>query len=333
MPDSDLTIISGATVRQILEGQEDLVLSAVRAAYLAHGTGETKCPGTQPLYANGGRFFAMPASIDGAHPVVGVKWVASFVANVANGGERAAAMLIANDAATGRPIAIVDGTLISAKRTAAAAAVALQLLESPDARPSLALVGCGPINYEIFRFVAHLFPVSRLHLVDLDPSRAEAFFQRLSSEFPNVAPVASTLDEVLESADVVSIATNATTPHIASVPARPFTILHVSLRDLAPSIITNAVNVVDDIEHICSARTSVHLATLETGHRDFIHATIPRLLSGDDRYERPLSAPTIVSPFGMAILDLAVLREVLARANGHEGITRVANFREGVWGG
>jgi len=329
MPDSDLTLISGSAVRQILDGQEDLVLSAVKSAYLAHGTGGTRCPGTQPLYANGGRFFAMPASIDDARPVIGVKWVASFVANVASGGERAAAMLIANDAATGRPIAIVDGTLISAKRTAAAAAVALQLLESPDSKPSLALVGCGPINYEIFRFVAHLFPLSRVDLVDLDPARADAFAERLHAEF-GVTAERATLNEVLERSDVVSFATNATTPHVASVPSRPFTILHVSLRDLAPSVIAGAVNVVDDVEHVCSARTSVHLATMETGHRDFIRATIPRLLSGDDHYERP-SVPTIVSPFGMAILDLAVLREVLARANGHAGITRVSNFREGVW--
>lgn len=331
MSESELTIVSGAAVRQILEGEEELLLGAVRDAYRAHGSGAALCPGTQPLYANGGRFFAMPASLDGERPVIGVKWVASFVANVAAGGERATAMLIANDAATGRPIAIVDGTLISAKRTAAAAAVALQLLESPDAKPSLALVGCGPINYEIHRFVAHLFPIAKLHLVDLDRSRVDAFASRLRGEFPDAEPVASTLDEVLETADVVSIATNATTPHINVVPARAFTILHVSLRDLAPAVIANAVNVVDDVDHVCSARTSVHLASIESGHRDFIHATIPRLLSGEDRYERPASAPTIVSPFGMAILDLAVLREVLARANGQEGVTRVPDFRGGVW--
>jgi N-[(2S)-2-amino-2-carboxyethyl]-L-glutamate dehydrogenase len=331
MPDSELTVISGSAVRDILDGREDLVLSAVRDAYRAHGIGTTRCPGTQPLYANGGRFFAMPASIDGEQPMIGMKWVASFVANVANGGERATAMLIANDAVTGRPVAVVDGTLISAKRTAAAAAVALQLLEPPDANLSLALVGCGPIHYEIYRFIAHLFPITRLQLVDLDPPRLAGFAARLRAEFPeHVPPVAATLTEVLETADVVSIATNATTPHIESVPRRPFTILHVSLRDLAPSVIAGAVNIVDDIEHVCSARTSVHLATMETGHRDFIRATIPRLLSGDDHYERP-AVPTIVSPFGMAILDLAVLREVLAHANGQSGITRVPGFRGGVW--
>ncbi|MGA8806775.1 MAG: 2,3-diaminopropionate biosynthesis protein SbnB, partial [Thermoanaerobaculia bacterium] len=131
-------------------------------------------------------------------------------------------------------------------------------------------------------------------------------------------------------ADVVSVATNATVPHIASLPARSFVVLHISLRDLAPEIIAGAYNVVDDVEHVCSARTSVHLASEMTGHRNFIRGTVPDLLNGTFRYERPAHIPTIVSPFGMAILDLAVLREVLARI-GHDGVTRVSGFSDSVW--
>lgn len=325
MPDRDLTIISGPTVRRILE-DNDLVLRAVTDAYLAHARGQTKSPGTQPLYTNGGRFFAMPASIEDERPIIGVKWVGSFVRNVVAGGERASAMLIVNDAATGKPVAIVDGTVISAKRTAAAAAVALRALgESPQ---SIGFIGCGPINFEIFRFVAHLFPLKRVYLVDLDPSRASRFAERARSQGAEVT--LSTLEETLASADVVSFATNATTPHVASLPARPFVVLHISLRDLAPEIIAGAYNVVDDVEHVCSARTSVHLAAEATGRRDFIRGTIPDLLNGTFRYERP-DVPTIVSPFGMAILDLAVLREVLARTGDQEGVMRVANFSDSVW--
>ncbi len=330
MPDNDLAIVPGSIVRKILDGNEDLVLRAVTEAYLAHGRGQTKTPGTQPLYTNGGRFFAMPASLDDARPIVGAKWVASFVANVATGGERASALLIASDAATGRPIAIVDGTLISAKRTAAGAAVALRLVAAPDSVRSVALVGCGPINYEVFRFIAHLFAVETVFLVDTQPARTEAFAARLQSEFPSVSAVAATLDEVLHNADVVSIATNATVPHIQELPRRPFTILHLSLRDLAPDAIAGCYNIVDDIEHACTARTSLHLASDAAGHRDFIRGTIPDLLSGALHYERP-NVPTVISPFGLAILDLAVLREVLARIDGHAEITHVADFRGGVW--
>lgn len=327
MSDSDLAIIPGSVVRKVLEGQEELVLTAVRDAYLAHGAGLTQTPGTKPLYSGGGRFFAMPASIEDARPVVGVKWVASFVANVATGGERASAMLLVNDAATGRPVAIVDGTLISAKRTAAGAALALRCIANGTPPRSMALVGCGPINYEVLRFVAHLYPsLQRVQLVDLQPSRVEAFAARV----PTLATVPATLDEALHESDVVSFATNATTPYVESLPDRPMTILHVSLRDLAPGIIAAADNIVDDVEHVCSARTSVHLASEETGHRDFIRGTIPELLAGAQPYH-PTTRPTIVSPFGLAILDLAVLREVLARAADDPEVIRVAGFRGTVW--
>jgi 2,3-diaminopropionate biosynthesis protein SbnB len=329
MPDRDLTIISGPAVREILQ-DDDLVLRAVTDAYVAHARGQTQTPGTQPLYANGGRFFAMPASIEDGQPIVGVKWVASFVRNVSAGAERASAILIVNDASTGRPVAIVDGTAISAKRTAAAAAVALRGLVGRESPASLALVGCGPINYEILRFIAHLYPLQRVLLADLDPARAERFAGRVASEFPRIHAAESSLERALDEADVVSFATNATTPHVTSLPKRSFIVLHISLRDLAPEIIAGAYNVVDDVEHVCSARTSVHLAAEATGRRDFIRGTIPGLLEGTFHYERP-DVPTIVSPFGMAILDLAVLREVLARTGNQSGLTRVENFSDSVW--
>jgi ornithine cyclodeaminase len=330
MSEQDLSIIPGSTVRAILEGNEELVLSAVTEAYLAHAGGRTKTPGTQPLYTNGGRFFAMPASIEDARPIVGAKWVGSFIKNVAAGAERASALLIASDADTGRPIAIVDGTLISAKRTAAGAAVALRLVSSRDSVRSVGLVGCGPINYEVLRFIVHLFPVEHVQLVDLQPARVEAFRERMRVDFPSLTAAPATLGEAMQTADVVSIATNATVPYINELPSRAFVVLHLSLRDLAPDVIARCYNIVDDIEHVCTARTSLHLASEATGHRDFIRATIPDLLAGTAYYERP-DVPTVISPFGLATLDLAVLREVLARADGRSDLTRVADFRGGVW--
>jgi 2,3-diaminopropionate biosynthesis protein SbnB len=330
MSDHELAVISGAVVRKVLDGQEDLVLDAVRDAYIAHGAGLTRTPSTQPLYTGGGRYFAMPASIADARPIVGVKWVASFIANVSSGGERASAMLMVNDAATGRPVALVDGTLISAKRTAAGAALALRCLTNGRSPRTVGLVGCGPINYEILRFIAHLFPVAQVQLADLQPARMDAFARRLEVEFPSIAPAGATLADVLGTADVVSFATNATVPYVETLPQRPLVVLHVSLRDLAPSIIAAARNIVDDVEHICSAETSVHLASKMSGRRDFIQGTIPELLSGSLRWEQSERA-TIVSPFGLAILDLAVLREVLARTANDPDVIRVPDFRGTVW--
>ena len=331
MTDRGLAVIPGAIVQSVLHGQEELIMNAVAGAYVAHGSGRTRCPGTQPLYTSGGRFFAMPGSIDDAAPIVGMKWVASYVGNVNGGGERASAILVANDAATGRPVAVVDGTLISAKRTGAAAAVALRALGAGEFASSIGIVGCGPINYEVLRFARRVFDVRRAYLVDLDPSRAESFAGRVRAEFPGIETETATLAQALETADVVSLATTATVPHIASLPQRPMIVLHVSLRDLSPEAIVSAYNVVDDADHVCTARTSIHLAVEATGRRDFIHATIPSLLTGETVYRRP-AVPTVVSPFGLSVLDLAVLREVLARALDHPDVARIADFGGGVWG-
>jgi ornithine cyclodeaminase len=330
MADHDLSIISGAVVRHVLDGQEADVLQAVSDAYLAHAGTQAKTPRTQPLFVNGGRFFAMPASLEDGRPIVGMKWVASFVGNVMNGAERASALLIVSDVRTGRPLAIVDGTLISAKRTGAGAAVALRYLAAPGSIESLGLVGCGPINYEVLRFVVHLFPIRRVQLVDLDRGRIASFADRVRAEFAPIEPIASTLDDVLGAADVVSIATNSSTPHIQALPRRPLLVLHISLRDLVPGVIAEAYNIVDDVEHVCSAQTSVHLAAEATGRRDFIKGTIPGLVSGTFQYE-PAEVPTVVSPFGLATLDLAVLRVVMRRAEGHPDLARVPGFRGTVW--
>src|SRR4051794_41072948 len=234
---SDLAVVSGATVRNVLDGNEDLVLRAVARAYLAHAKGETQVPATYPLFEGGGRFVAMPASIRDEQPVVGVKWVASFVGNVKSGAERASALLIVNDAATGRPIAVVDGTLISARRTAAAAALALREVVPPQSVRSIGLVGCGPINHEVLRFLEHLYPLEHVASSDVDPARTEAFRDRLPPALRAITSTSQTLDAILETADAVSIATNTMVPHIAALPARPFVLLHLSLRDLAPAVI------------------------------------------------------------------------------------------------
>jgi len=51
-------------------------------------------------------------------------------------------------------------------------------------------------------------------------------------------------------------------------------VLHVSLRDLAPEILLNSQNVVDDIDHVMKANTSPHLAEQKTGNRNGAMTTL-----------------------------------------------------------
>jgi ornithine cyclodeaminase len=87
-------------------------------------------------------------------------------------------------------------------------------------------------------------------------------------------------------------------------------VLHISLRDLGVQLIAGADNYVDSAALAFSHQTSLHLAEQALGHRDFLSGEIGRVLAGG----RPAGGkPVIFSPFGMAILDLAVGQWVLGQ--------------------
>lgn len=322
MSDDNLLIVDGPTVGRLLAGREPEVMEAVRRAYLAHGAGASSLPHSTFLRFPGddvNRIIALPAYLGDGFEVAGVKWIASFPANVGRGAARASAVLILNDPTTGRPRAILEGSLISAARTAASAALAARTLAAgvPDAA---GLVGAGVINREIARYLRVALPgLSRFVVFDLDAARAE----RLAGELRAAGAEAATaggLEAVLAACPLVALATTAVRPHLADLSASPpgATILHVSLRDLTPEVILGADNVVDDPDHVCRASTSVHLAEQQVGHRRFIRATLAQVLDGSAPPRGTAEAPVVFSPFGLGVLDLAVGKLVLdaARAQG-----------------
>ena len=115
-----------------------------------------------------------------------------------------------------------------------------------------------------------------------------------------------TPESLIRSSDLVVFATVAGQPHVTDpswFDHHPL-VLHVSLRDLAPEILLDAINVVDDVEHCLKADTSPHLAEQATGNRDFLHGTLDDVMSG--RITVPADRTMVFSPFGLGVLDLAV---------------------------
>jgi N-[(2S)-2-amino-2-carboxyethyl]-L-glutamate dehydrogenase len=318
--DEDLLVLNGSAVIETLAGQELAVLDAVRKAYHLHGKYQTSLP--HSIFLNfpdhpANRIIALPAYLGGEVNAAGIKWIASFPANVQDGLDRASAVMILNSAENGRPKAILEGSIISARRTAASAAIAAQLLICKKTAVA-GLIGCGLINFEIVRFLLKTCPtIEKLIVFDLNPESALFFKNRCAETFADLeVVVAGDGAAVFENSLLVSFATTAGKPHVRNLEmcAPGTVVLHVSLRDLTPDVILASDNVVDDIDHVCRAQTSIHLTEEQEGNRRFIRCTLADILNGVAAPRMDEDGTVVFSPFGLGILDLAVAEVVVERA-------------------
>lgn len=327
----EILLLGFEDVRALLDGREAEVMRAVEAAYVAHWRGQSSLPHSVFLrfaHRPADRIIALPAYLGGEFDAAGLKWVSSFPGNHEAGLERASAVVILNSARTGRPRAILEGSVISARRTAASAALAAARLHGEAYAGPVGMVGCGPINLEVARFLLSVYPrATEFVLHDLDEGRARRFAEELAGlSGAASARVAADAAEVLGAAPLVSFATTTARPHVSDLSACPAgaTVLHVSLRDLSPEAILAADNVVDDVDHVCRAETSIHLAERLTGARDFIRCTLAEVLSGEApaRAEGGGPAPAVFSPFGLGVLDVAV-SDLVVRLARERGVGQV----------
>ncbi|MCQ9130108.1 MULTISPECIES: 2,3-diaminopropionate biosynthesis protein SbnB [Streptomyces] len=312
----DFAVISGRQVQRALSGQEKLVTEIVEAAYVAHGTGKTVNPPSYFLRFPDrptARIIALPASLGGDDAVDGLKWISSFPENVRSGLPRASAVLILNDPRTGYPYACLESSIISASRTAASAALAADRLTRGRPRPTrVGFVGTGLIARYLHTYLAGTgWSFDEVGVHDLSDDHAAGFADYLDRSGENGrVSVHADVDDLIRASDLVVFATVAGAPHISDPElfAHHPLVLHVSLRDLAPEIILDAANYVDDVEHCLKADTSPHLAEQLSGNRDFLDGTLYDVMTG--RATVPSDRTVVFSPFGLGVLDLAVSAHV-----------------------
>ena len=305
-------VISGDQVQGVLRGREREIVDLVEDAYRLHSAGDSVCPPSSFLrFADrpSDRIIALPASLGGEMRVDGMKWISSFPGNVAAAIPRASGVLILNDYDTGYPIACLEGSVISATRTAALAASAADWLSRERERPTrVGFFGAGLIARYVHTFLAATgwsFAETGVH--DLSADSAAGFRGYLErSGAAGEITVRETAEGLIRSSDLVVFATVAARPHVGApswFDHNPV-VLHVSLRDLAPEIVLASTNVVDDVEHCLRADTSPHLAEQLTGNRDFVRGTLDDVIAG--RVSVNGNRPVVFSPFGLGALDLAV---------------------------
>jgi len=162
-----------------------------------------------------GRINAMPGYVGGNINMSGIKWIGSAPQNPHKYGlPRASALIILNDPETYFPVAVLDGTIISAMRTGGVTGVAAKYLARPDSQIA-GIIGAGTQNRTQLMALKESLPkLSKVKVYDLSSERAKTFAKEVTEFLGiDVQPVASGR-EAVEGADVIVTATTAKEPVI-----------------------------------------------------------------------------------------------------------------------
>jgi ornithine cyclodeaminase/alanine dehydrogenase-like protein (mu-crystallin family) len=148
----------------------------------------------------GGFFGMMPALAEG----LGIKLVTFYPTNAERGIPTHMATIFLADPATGTPLAVMDGRLITEMRTAAVSAVATKLLSSPDTRV-LAILGSGVQARSHFEALGLVRQFDEIRVW----SRTQSHAEELAAETGGTAMSA---ERAVRDADVIVTVTSSTTP-------------------------------------------------------------------------------------------------------------------------
>lgn len=155
----------------------------------------------------------------------GLKTVVVKTDNAAKGLPTVQASYLLISGETGEMLAIMDGTELTRRRTAAASALAADYLARSDAK-TLVMVGAGALGAHFIRAHAAVRKIEKVMIFSRTPGKAAALARELRADGLEVS-VTSDLEAALARADIVSCATTSTLAVVQGRWLRPGT--HVDL--------------------------------------------------------------------------------------------------------
>jgi ornithine cyclodeaminase len=264
----------------------------------------------------------MPAYLPSAGALA-AKLVTLFPKNAGLGLHTHQAAIMAFDPDTGTPLALMDGTYITAVRTAAGSVLATRLLARPDAAV-LAVLGTGVQARSHLRAMARERRWTEVRLAGRDERKARALADELSMELGLAIRIVASYSEALTGADVACAATHSPEPVVRRewVPDG----IHLNSVGLSPAgPEVDAATVVDALVVVESRQQALApwptgllelVAPLRDGliTPEHIHAELGELVSGTRPGRSSADQITLYKSGGVAVQDAAAAALVLAAA-------------------
>ncbi|MGH3090177.1 MAG: delta(1)-pyrroline-2-carboxylate reductase family protein [Rubrobacteraceae bacterium] len=279
----------------------------IRSVALARKSGEARAPERMALpLASGGTLLVMPAS-DGDLAIT--KLVSVHPENNVLGLPTIQGEVVVMEADTGKRLGILEGSVVTARRTAALSLLAAEELASHPEGPLL-IVGAGTQGRSHLEAFREGFGVSKVFIVSRTAESAESLARHAARSLGMEARVVESPGEALGAVSLVVTATTSESPvlpnnieddvFIAAVGA-----FKPTMAELAPELVRNSDITVDTLEGAKSEAGDLIQAE-KTGAFGWERAVeLEDVLGG----RHPSSGrPIVFESVGCALWDLAAAR-------------------------
>ena len=296
------------------------LLDAVEAAYRDVADGRDRSPLRSHVALEAGDLLLMPGLRAGGSGA-SVKLVTIVPGNAERGLPTLHAIVVWLDAATGEPMALMDGSTITAMRTGAASGVATRLLARSDSE-TLAVIGAGGQAEWQVRAVVAARPIRRVLVHARSPEARLAFAEHMTAAVGIPVEPAGSAEAAVREADVVCCATTSSEPVFDAAWLRPGTHVNgigafrLGMVELPPELFARADVVAVDSRAAAMAEAGDVVAAIERGLLTESELVEIGTIGRDWVESRQPDAITAFKSVGLAIQDVAAAELAVSRLLG-----------------
>jgi ornithine cyclodeaminase/alanine dehydrogenase-like protein (mu-crystallin family) len=321
LPQGKILVLNRAEVELLLD--LDLLRIALGRAMQQVSLGQVSVPERiAAIVPERGLLYAMPAYLHGDSSLA-IKIVSLFPGNAGMGLATHEAVIFVFAPDTGRPIALMDGTWITAVRTAAGSALSADLLARDDSR-TLAILGTGVQARAHAHAMVRIRPIETIRVAGRNLQRAEVLAAELQTELSIEATSVESYSEACREADIVCATTHSPVPVVQLDFLRPGT--HVTSvgyntegREIDSATVANALVVVESRKAALAAPPAGSndlLIPISEGLIDpkHIYAEIGELVAGHTPGRTSPDQITFYKSVGIAAEDVVAATLVIEAA-------------------
>jgi alanine dehydrogenase len=305
-----MLVLSEQQVKSLIDIDE--LIGALEQAHIQYSTGKAVMPVrlVVPLPQIQGRITAMPGFLTD-NRALGMKVVTYFQENPKTNLPAILATIMLFSAATGKIMAIMDGSYITAIRTACASALATKVLANPHT-PVLGILGAGVQARAHIRALARVRKISQIKIYSPSGISATALKKEVEPQIDAAVLVATSAEQAVRESDLVVTATTAKEPILKSEWLKPG--VHVNavgshrpdLREIDGRTLARAKIIVDGREAIMAECGDVLLAFKDNSITESaVDTEIGEVLAGKKPGRTSASEVTLYKSVGIAIQDVA----------------------------